>query len=65
MLTELQIQEVGCHVCNFWQDIKFRPDVESGHGAAPAVGGPPPVQYQMSPVKPDGAGPPGGQQTYQ
>ncbi|KAE9978174.1 hypothetical protein EG328_001625 [Venturia inaequalis] len=25
-------KEVGCHICNFWQDIKFRPDVANQHG---------------------------------
>ena len=20
--------EVGCHICNFWQDVKYRPDVQ-------------------------------------
>ncbi|KAH6643194.1 hypothetical protein C7974DRAFT_119219 [Boeremia exigua] len=36
--------EVGCHVCNFWQDVKYRPDVQqqmssggSGHAQGPAV----------------------------
>jgi hypothetical protein len=30
-------KEVGCHVCNFYQDIKYRPDVQQmiGGGAAP------------------------------
>ncbi|OAL47316.1 hypothetical protein IQ07DRAFT_136542 [Pyrenochaeta sp. DS3sAY3a] len=21
-------KEVGCHICNFWQDVKYRPDVQ-------------------------------------
>ncbi|TID26801.1 hypothetical protein E6O75_ATG01294 [Venturia nashicola] len=25
-------KEVGCHICNFWQDIKYRPDVTNQHG---------------------------------
>ncbi|KAF3002363.1 Dynein light chain, partial [Curvularia kusanoi] len=34
--------EVGCHICNFWQDVKYRPDVQQqmNNGAAgqqPAV----------------------------
>jgi hypothetical protein len=38
-------KEVGCHICNFWQDIKYRPDVqqqigEGGHqGGAVMMGG--------------------------
>lgn len=27
--------EVGCHICNFHQDIKFRPDVEQQKNAGP------------------------------
>lgn len=38
--------EVGCHICNFFQDIKFRPDVTNQHGQIPmngyGAGGPPP-----------------------
>jgi hypothetical protein len=35
-------KEVGCHVCNFHQDIKYRPDVQQqigggGQGQQPAV----------------------------
>lgn len=33
-------KEVGCHICNFWQDIKYRPDVQQqmqGGGGQPAV----------------------------
>lgn len=28
-------REVGCPVCNFWQDVKYRPDVlaQMGEGA--------------------------------
>ncbi|KAF2128121.1 hypothetical protein P153DRAFT_424049 [Dothidotthia symphoricarpi CBS 119687] len=32
-------QEVGCHICNFWQDVKYRPDVQqqmTGHAAGHA-----------------------------
>lgn len=33
--------EVGCHICNFWQDVKYRPDVQQqmqgGGGQQPAV----------------------------
>ena len=45
-------KEVGCHICNFWQDIKYRPDVQQNHGAMPmnayASGGqgPPGQQYK-------------------
>ncbi|KAJ4357590.1 uncharacterized protein N0V89_002166 [Didymosphaeria variabile] len=30
-------KELGCHICNFWQDIKYRPDVQAqiGGGGAP------------------------------
>ncbi|KAF2093402.1 hypothetical protein NA57DRAFT_81330 [Rhizodiscina lignyota] len=24
--------EVGCHICNFYQDMKYRPDVTNGQG---------------------------------
>lgn len=44
-------KEVGCHICHFGQDIKYRPDVQqqiSGggeahmmHGGQPPAGGPP------------------------
>ncbi|KAF1851305.1 uncharacterized protein K460DRAFT_303371 [Cucurbitaria berberidis CBS 394.84] len=27
-------KEVGCHICNFWQDIKYRPDVQQQIGGA-------------------------------
>ena len=32
-------KEVGCHICNFWQDIKYRPDVQQQMqgGGQPAV----------------------------
>ncbi|KAF2032944.1 hypothetical protein EK21DRAFT_59788 [Setomelanomma holmii] len=34
-------KEVGCHICHFGQDIKYRPDVQQqiqgGGGQAPAV----------------------------
>ncbi|KAF1811285.1 hypothetical protein P152DRAFT_376543, partial [Eremomyces bilateralis CBS 781.70] len=29
-------KEIGCHICNFYQDIKYRPDVMNGHGVAGA-----------------------------
>ncbi|KAF2246763.1 hypothetical protein BU26DRAFT_521198 [Trematosphaeria pertusa] len=33
-------KEVGCHICNFWQDIKYRPDVlQQMEGGAAAGGG--------------------------
>ncbi|KAK3048011.1 hypothetical protein LTS18_013021, partial [Coniosporium uncinatum] len=41
-------QEVGCHVCNFYQDMKYRPDVTGQNGAQQQIpmqnygGGPPP-----------------------
>ena len=22
-------REVGCHICNFWQDVRYRPDVQA------------------------------------
>ena len=34
-------KEVGCHICNFGQDVKYRPDVQQqidgGGGQGPAV----------------------------
>lgn len=53
--------DVGCHICNFYQDVKFRPDVQSqidgGQGAGGGIPmqpqnqgwgqGPPPQQYQQ------------------
>ncbi|KAF2758792.1 hypothetical protein EJ05DRAFT_364148 [Pseudovirgaria hyperparasitica] len=30
--------EVGCHICRFFQDIKYRPDVEANHGQIPMNG---------------------------
>ncbi|KAF2661885.1 hypothetical protein K491DRAFT_618195 [Lophiostoma macrostomum CBS 122681] len=42
-------KEVGCHICNFYQDIKYRPDVQQQMG----LGGGPPAQqgpgYAMGP----------------
>jgi hypothetical protein len=29
-------KEVGCHICNFWQDIKYRPDVQQQIGGTVA-----------------------------
>ena len=37
-------KEVGCHICNFYQDIKYRPDVQQMLGGA--EGGPPPQHNQ-------------------
>ncbi|KAF2139994.1 uncharacterized protein K452DRAFT_327903 [Aplosporella prunicola CBS 121167] len=38
--------EVGCHICNFYQDIKYRPDVQAqangGQGMPMQNYGPPP-----------------------
>ncbi|KAH7357535.1 hypothetical protein BKA66DRAFT_574356 [Pyrenochaeta sp. MPI-SDFR-AT-0127] len=31
-------REVGCHICNFWQDIKYRPDVQQQIGGGGAQG---------------------------
>jgi hypothetical protein len=36
-------KELGCHICNFWQDIKYRPDVQAQLGGA---GGAPPQHQQ-------------------
>ena len=54
-------KEVGCHICNFWQDIKYRQDVQHMLNG----GGPPPQQgYMMGggpgghPGGPHGYGPP-------
>ncbi|RAR02132.1 hypothetical protein DDE82_006008 [Stemphylium lycopersici] len=51
-------KEVGCHICNFWQDIKYRPDVQQqigqGGGAAAAHG------QQGGAVMMGGNGGPGG-----
>ncbi|KAF2223474.1 hypothetical protein BDZ85DRAFT_261649 [Elsinoe ampelina] len=47
-------QEVGCHICNFYQDIKYRPDVQNGSaGGAHQLGAMPPGGQQYG-------GPPGG-----
>ncbi|RMZ67531.1 rhodopsin family [Pyrenophora seminiperda CCB06] len=32
-------KEVGCHICNFWQDIKYRPDVMAQIGQGGGGGG--------------------------
>ncbi|KAF2681043.1 hypothetical protein K458DRAFT_392272 [Lentithecium fluviatile CBS 122367] len=32
-------KEVGCHICNFWQDIKYRPDVQQMLGGGGGAGG--------------------------
>ncbi|KAF1955237.1 hypothetical protein CC80DRAFT_526277 [Byssothecium circinans] len=32
-------KEVGCHICNFYQDIKYRPDVQAMMGGAGGVQG--------------------------
>ncbi|CAI6339262.1 unnamed protein product [Periconia digitata] len=48
-------KEVGCHICNFFQDIKYRPDVQAmiNNGGQPQA-------YAMSGGE-HGAPPPGGQ----
>ncbi|PVH98386.1 hypothetical protein DM02DRAFT_615878 [Periconia macrospinosa] len=53
-------REVGCHICNFWQDIKYRPDVQAminGGGGQQQQG------YAMSGGE-HGAPGGGGQQKY-
>ena len=52
-------QEIGCNVCNFYQDIKYRPDVQAQQGGGP----------QQIPIQGYGGGPPpqgpgGPQQTH-
>ncbi|KAL6706375.1 hypothetical protein ACN47E_005481 [Coniothyrium glycines] len=32
-------REVGCHICNFWQDVKYRPDVMQQLGGGGGGGG--------------------------
>ncbi|KAF2638361.1 hypothetical protein P280DRAFT_471477 [Massarina eburnea CBS 473.64] len=57
-------KEVGCHICNFYQDIKYRPDVQAMMGNG-APGGQQPQSYAMAggeQGKP--APPPQGQQGY-
>ncbi|KAF2017706.1 hypothetical protein BU24DRAFT_407697 [Aaosphaeria arxii CBS 175.79] len=46
-------RDVGCHICNFYQDIKYRPDVQAQMGG----GGQQQQGYAM--------GPPQGQQGQQ
>ncbi|KAF2153136.1 hypothetical protein K461DRAFT_293421 [Myriangium duriaei CBS 260.36] len=36
--------EIGCHICNFYQDIRYRPDVEQMRGQSG-----PPGQVQQGP----------------
>lgn len=52
-------KEVGCHICNFWQDIKYRPDVQQqlGGGGGGAGGQPPQQGYMMGGGQ---GGPPAG-----
>ncbi|KAF2107613.1 hypothetical protein BDV96DRAFT_589071 [Lophiotrema nucula] len=44
-------KEVGCHICNFYQDIKYRPDVQAQLGGGQQQG------YAMGPPQ-GGHGPP-------
>jgi len=39
--------EVGCHICNFYQDVKYRPDITGD------------ANYPMQPGKPGQPGQPG------
>ncbi|KAI4920986.1 uncharacterized protein J4E92_007607 [Alternaria infectoria] len=49
-------KEVGCHVCNFWQDIKYRPELAHlANGGKPQEGG---AAMPMNGY--GGQGPPGG-----
>jgi hypothetical protein len=50
-------REVGCHICNFWQDIKYRPDVQQMLGGA---GGAPQQGYMMGGNEVGHGGHPGG-----
>ncbi|KAK7520505.1 hypothetical protein IWX49DRAFT_584682 [Phyllosticta citricarpa] len=37
--------EIGCHICNFFQDIKYRPDVQAqANGGGPQYGGQIPME---------------------
>jgi len=55
--------DVGCHICNFHQDVKFRPDVQSQMNGGDAGA------HSGIPMQPQnqgwGQGPPHGQQQYQ
>ncbi|EON67132.1 hypothetical protein W97_06385 [Coniosporium apollinis CBS 100218] len=52
-------QEIGCNVCNFYQDIKYRPDVQAQQG-----GGPQQIPMQGYGGGPPPQGPGGPQQTH-
>jgi len=40
-------KEVGCHICNFYQDIKYRPDVQQMIGVDGKGGGGEQQGYMM------------------
>jgi len=59
-------KEVGCAVCNFWQDVKYRPDVVAQMEGAAATQGPGGAVMMMGGVQGGGhaAGAPGGVPQY-
>lgn len=50
--------EVGCHICNFFQDLKYRPDVASQGG--PGGGGGATTMHGGGPGPGGGGGGPAG-----
>ncbi|KAL1296604.1 hypothetical protein AAFC00_000097 [Neodothiora populina] len=53
--------DVGCHICNFFQDVKYRPDVQAQMNGGGGGGGGGQQNIPMQPY-PQQGGPPGGQQ---
>lgn len=56
-----QSAKVGCHICNFFQDIKYRPDIQQQVEGGGGAGG----QIPMNNYGPGPGGPPPGQGGYQ
>ena len=53
-------KEVGCHVCNFWQDIKYRPELAHlANGGKPQEGAAMPMNGYGGQGPPGGGAPPG------
>ncbi|KAI4953412.1 hypothetical protein J4E91_002259 [Alternaria rosae] len=53
-------KEVGCHVCNFWQDIKYRPELQHlASGGKVQDGGAVPMNAYGGQGPPGGGAPPG------
>jgi hypothetical protein len=51
-------KEVGCHVCNFGQDIKYRPDVQQQIEGGGAQQNPAVMMHGGQQGAPGGHGPP-------